>query len=232
MTGRIKFYLKGLYGWAELLHYVPFKYEFSKEGPDRVVLGQGIKFYARSGTVATLAVGTFILYWLYEMCFGKLTVFELLTIAGLNCTFAVIHTCQLFILIPSTRKSEMNFINSILEDCFYGNRIPPAAYEVASLLLCCISIVYPIIYFPFLITLSWSLPGVFGSLSAGIEAIALAVSPANLAVAGGIIRACVFGLISFGLGHAVVNCAIFGHWFMTYLFATIERLEDILGRKR
>jgi len=230
MSRRLKYYIRCMYAWAGIMCCVPVKYKFRHGLPDILVPDNRPRIYQSFGLFSTFTVGSSILYWYHEAFFGQTTWVEKMFLIGLNSIFNIMHVSQWQILLSGRRRRGLNVTNSALATAFQNSKSFPVSFEVVCVLACCMSLIYPIIFFPCVLMVAFYLPGAFHHLHQGIDLLVRGIISSSEfnPLYGMVARYVLYAAISVGLGHSVVSCAICGHWIFTYLFATRQRIDDML----
>jgi len=234
MSTRLDFYIRYMYTWAGVLYYVPVKYKFGKGHPDILVPVKRNSPYQIFGFISTFAVASFILYLYYEVCFGQTTWLEKMFVIGFNSAFSIVYAGQWQFILSRRRRCGLNVMNAALSTEFQNSTRFPYSFEIICFLLCFVSFTFPIIYFPFILLTALYFPGAFHLLHIGIDSVVMGITSNSelILTYGTVARWIVYAVISVGICHALVNTMVTAHWLFTYLFATTQRVDDMLKQKR
>jgi len=231
MAHRIKLYSKYIYGFAELLNCVPYKYTFGGSSPDKIEELQNLNVYSRFAVFSIFVQFLFIcnLYW--EALFGMVVRFELIFIVGTNAVLTIVCTAEGYYLHPRTRRTVISITNSVLHSWFYKKQVPTLGYEICYLAFGSFSVIYPFLWLPCLLFMATYLPRMFRSVHLVTESAGDAICPDNPETAARItiiLLLFILAVYSVALGHGVVVIVCFVLWLCTYHLSTVQSLQAML----
>jgi len=231
MAHRIKLYSKYIYGFAELLHYVPFKYEFGNSCPDKIKELEHLSAYNQFAVFSCLFQLLFISNMYWEVVFGILARFELIFIVGTNAVLTIVLTAEGYYLNPGTRRAVNSIMNSVLQTWFYKKQVPTLGYEIGYFAFGSFSVIYPFLWFPCLVFIATFLPRMFRSVHLVTESAGNAICPDNPETAARItliLLLLILAVFAVALGHRVVVIVCFVLWHCTYHLSTVQSLQAML----
>jgi len=231
MDQRIKLYSKCIFGFAKLCHYVPFKYKFNNQSPDKIVTPQTDPFYKPFAVFSTIAMILFGLNFVWEAFFGIVDTLELTFIIGMNTQLLIVLTSELYYIREHSRTAAISIINAVLENWFKKGLSPTLGYEIVFITFGNVALVYPFLWFPVLLSMSTFLPRMFRTVHSGAEILGNVISPDDSERAELIrltILLIILAVFSVGLGHGVVAVVCLILWVCAYHLYTVQSLRALL----